>query len=251
VNWEGLDISILGPAFLAGLIVASTHVPLGREVLKRGIIFLDLAVAQTAGMGIVAAHTLHWDPGGWRVQLIAVGAALSAAFLLHLTERRWPQIQEALIGCLFILASSGSVLLLAVNPHGGEQLKELLVGQILWVSYQQILPVGLLFAVILGFWFSPFRKRSLLLFYLLFAVAITASVQLVGVFLVFATLILPALAVRQREKGADLIGYIVAALGYALGLVLAALLDLPAGAMIVYTLAVTAFIGGWIKGNSD
>lgn len=249
MSWEGVDITILGPAFLAGLLVASTHVPLGREVLKRGIIFLDLAVAQTAGTGIVAAHTLHWEPGGWQVQLVAVGAATLAAFLLHFTERRWPEIQEALIGCLFILASSGSVLLLATNPHGGEQLKELLVGQILWVSYQQILPVALLFAAILGLWFSPIRKRSMLLFYLLFAVAITASVQLVGIFLVFATLILPALAVRNRDKGADLVGYIIAATGYGLGLFFAALLDLPAGAMIVYTLALSAFIAGWIPGT--
>ncbi|MEW8346649.1 MAG: hypothetical protein AB2730_20470, partial [Candidatus Thiodiazotropha sp.] len=68
MSWEGLDVTILGPAFLAGLVVASTHVPLGRQVLKRGIIFLDLAVAQTAGMGLVAAHTLDWEPGGWQVQ---------------------------------------------------------------------------------------------------------------------------------------------------------------------------------------
>ncbi|MES9830590.1 MAG: metal ABC transporter permease, partial [Candidatus Thiodiazotropha sp.] len=163
-----------------------------------------------------------------------------------LTERRWPEIQEALIGCLFILASSGSVLLLAANPHGGEQLRELLVGQILWVNYQQIIPVALLYSVLLVVWFSPLRHRSLLLFYLLFAVAITASVQLVGVFLVFATLILPALAVRQRESGADLIGYVVAAAGYALGLVMAALLDMPAGAMIVYTLAMVSLMGGWV-----
>ncbi|MCU7812054.1 MAG: metal ABC transporter permease, partial [Candidatus Thiodiazotropha sp. (ex Notomyrtea botanica)] len=100
MSWAGLDIDILGPAFLAGLVVASTHVPLGRHVLKRGIIFLDLAVAQTAGMGIVAAHSFHWEPGGWQVQLIAVGAALIASFLLHLTERRWAEIQEALIGTL-------------------------------------------------------------------------------------------------------------------------------------------------------
>ncbi|MET0068898.1 MAG: metal ABC transporter permease [Candidatus Thiodiazotropha sp.] len=245
MSWEGLDISILGPAFLAGLVVASTHVPLGRQVLQRGIIFLDLAVAQTAGMGIVAAHALDWEPGGWQVQVIAVSAAVAASYLLHLTERRWPEIQEALIGCLFILASSGSVLLLATNPHGGEQLKELLVGQILWVGYQQIIPVLLLYLGVLALWYSPYRKGSALIFYLLFAVAITASVQLVGVFLVFATLILPALAVRQRERGADSIGYLIAATGYGLGLVLAALFDLPAGAMIVYTLAIAALLGGW------
>ncbi|MCU7918463.1 MAG: metal ABC transporter permease [Candidatus Thiodiazotropha sp. (ex Dulcina madagascariensis)] len=246
MNWQALDLSILGPAFLAGLVVASTHVPLGRHVLKRGIIFLDLAVAQTAGTGLVAAHGFHWDPGGWQVQLIAVTAAIIAAVVLHLTEKRWAEIQEALIGSLFVLASSGSILLLAANPHGGERLKELLVGQILWVSYQQIIPVALLYLAILALWFVFRHRQSSLLFYLLFAVSITASVQLVGVYLVFATLILPALSLRHQERRANRIGYLIAAMGYGLGLVFAALLDLPAGAVVVYTLAILSLLGGWL-----
>jgi zinc/manganese transport system permease protein len=240
VNWEGFDLDILGPAFIAGLVVASIHVPLGRRVLQRGIIFLDLAVAQTAGLGIVAAHSFHWDPGGWEVQLIAVSAALVSSYLLHLTESRWAEIQEALIGSLFVVASSLGILLLAANPHGGEHLKELLVGQILWVDYAQLVPVALLYAVLAGVWFIFRQRESSLPFYLIFAVAVTASVQLVGVYLVFASLILPALAIRSRERNALLFGYLVAAAGYAAGLVLAALLDLPAGATIVCTLAVCA-----------
>ena len=247
MNWAGLDIDILGPAFLAGLVVASTHVPLGRHVLKRGIIFLDLAVAQTAGMGIVAAHSFHWEPGGWQVQLIAVGAALIASFLLHLTEQRWAEIQEALIGTLFVLASSVGILLLAANPHGGEYLKEMLVGQILWVSYGQLIPVALLYLVILVVWFGFRQRQSSLLFYLLFAVAVTASVQLVGVYLVFASLILPALAIRNRGSGVLVVCYVISAIGYAAGLLLAAVGDLPAGAMIVCTLALVALIGGWFS----
>ncbi|MES9863597.1 MAG: metal ABC transporter permease [Candidatus Thiodiazotropha sp. LLP2] len=246
MNWLVLEPEILLPAFLAGLIIASTHVPLGRHVLKRGIIFLDLAVAQTAGMGLIAAHSFGWEPGGWQVQVIAVSAAITASFLLHLTDKRWPEIQEALIGSLFVITSSGSILLLAANPHGGEHLKELLVGQILWVSYQQIIPVALLYLVILSLWYSLRHRASSLIFYLLFAITITASVQLVGVYLVFATLILPALALRKVERWADGAGYLIAAAGYALGLVLAALWDMPAGAMIVYTLAVSSLLGGWL-----
>ncbi|WP_455204514.1 hypothetical protein, partial [Kaarinaea lacus] len=75
MNWEGLDIVILGPAFLAGVLVLSTHVPLGQEVLRRGIIFIDLAVAQIAGLGVIAAGSFGWDPHGWEVQLAAVTAA--------------------------------------------------------------------------------------------------------------------------------------------------------------------------------
>jgi len=255
MNWGALDLTIIGPAFLAGLLVTTTHVPLGQRVLQRGIIFLDLAVAQIAGLGIIAAYNFEWEPGAWQVQLIAMGAAILGVLLLNFTEKRWPDIQEALIGSSFVLASSGSILLLATNPHGGEQLKELLVGQILWVNYEQIIPVLFLYIAILGLWFGVARRASTLHFYLLFALAITASVQLVGVYLVFATLILPALAVRNVGKYGLGYGYLIGGLGYLTGLVSAALLDMPAGAMIVYSLAITAIIIGlilskYVKQNS-
>lgn len=246
MNWSALDITIIGPAFIAGLLVTATHVPLGQRVLQRGIIFLDLAVAQIAGLGIIAAYSFDWEPGGWQVQFVAVSAAILGVLLLNYTEKRWPDIQEALIGSLFVLASSGSILLLATNPHGGEQLKELLVGQILWVSYAQILPVFILYAVVLGAWFSFSKQASSLHFYLLFAVSITASVQLVGIYLVFATLILPALAIRNIGKYKLGFGYFIGGIGYLTGLVFAAILDMPAGAMIVYSLFLTAMIVGWI-----
>lgn len=241
-----MDISILGPALIAGLLVTLTHVPFGQRVLERGIIFLDLAVAQFAGLGIIVAHNFHWQPGGWQVQIIALVAAIIGVVILHFTEKRWPDIQEALIGTMFVLASSGGILLLTTNPQGGEQLKELLVGQILWVSYEQLIPVGILYAAILGIWFGV-KNKSSFIFYILFALAITASVQLVGVYLVFATLILPALAIRNVKSGGLLIGYAIGITAYLSGLILAALLDLPAGAIIVYTLAITAYIGSYAK----
>ena len=113
---EGIDWSIIGPALVAGLVVLSTHVPLGQEVLNRGIIFIDLAIAQVAGLGVIAAHAMDWDPHGVEVQLAAVSAALLAAIGLHWTEKRWSKIQEPLIGVLFILAATGGILLLAGNP---------------------------------------------------------------------------------------------------------------------------------------
>jgi zinc/manganese transport system permease protein len=251
MSWQLIDPELLIPAFLAGLLVASTHVPLGRQVLQRGIIFLDLAVAQTAAMGLIAAHSFGWEPGGWQVQLIAVTAAITESLLLHLTEQRWEEIQEALIGTLFVLTSSGSILLLAANPHGGEHLKEMLVGQILWVDYQQLIPVALLYVLVLVFWYGLRHRASSLLFYLLFAIAITASVQLIGVYLVFATLIMPALALRRAGRWADGIGYMIAAIGYGSGLIAAALIDMPAGAMIVYTLALSAWVAGLLLRKRD
>ena len=245
MNFDGLDISILGPAFVAGLLVLSTHVPLGQQVLSRGIIFIDLAIAQIAGLGVIAADSFGWEPNGWAVQIIAVLAALLGALLLNWTERRFRDIQEALIGVLFVVAATGGILLLSHNPHGGEHLKELLVGQILWVSYQQLIPVAILYALVLGVWFRTRHTRSLL-FYVLFALTVTASVQMVGVYLVFSSLIIPALAVRQARRHSLLLAYGMGACGYAVGLVASALFDLPTGAVIVWSLGVLAIATAWL-----
>jgi len=238
VTLEGLDISILGPACVAGLLVLSTHVPLGQQVLSRGIIFIDLAIAQVAALGVILAQYFGVDEQGYGVQIAAAVAALFGAGLLTMTDKRWPQYQEPLIGTMFVLAATGSLLLLANNPHGGEHLKDLLVGQILWVSLGQLVPAALFSAVILAvLWF---RRGTLtgLWFYGLFALAITASVQLVGVYLVFASLIVPALATAGMRGPQRLISaYAIGAVGYASGLALSAMLDLPSGAMIVWTLA--------------
>lgn len=250
MSWAGLDVSILGPAFVAGMLVVSTHVPLGQVVLARGIIFIDLAVAQVAGLGVIIAYSLDWGHHGWAVQLFAVSAALLAAALLNVTERLWPEIQEALIGAMFVLAATASILFLAGNPHAGEYLKELLVGQILWVQYQSLIPVALLYALVLAVWFGLRRQMGTIGFYGLFAITVTASVQLVGVYLVFATLIIPALATLGWRGGPRLRrGYALGAAGYGAGLVASALSDLPSGAIIVWTLAglgaVLAAIGGF------
>jgi zinc/manganese transport system permease protein len=238
MNFDALSFSILLPAFLAGLLVLATHVPLGMQVLSRGIVFIDLAIAQIATLGVIAADRLGFEPEGWVAQVAAVAAALLGALLLTWTERRWPDVQEALIGVLFVLAASGGMLLVANNPHGGEHLRDLLAGQILWVSYAQLLPVAALAAAILALWFGFRDRLGRFGFYGLFAFAVTASVQLVGVYLVFASLIVPALACRLYPPRIRLaVGYAVGAAGYILGLGLSVSLDLPSGAVVVWTLA--------------
>jgi zinc/manganese transport system permease protein len=132
--------------------------------------------------------------------------------------------------------------MLAGNPHAGDHLKDLMIGQILWVDYQQLSLVAFLYAVVLLFWFMAFKAGRELLFYLLFALSVTASVQLVGVYLVFASLIIPALTVRKAGKPALWIAYGVGAAGYALGLSMSALFDLPAGPAIVLMLAVLGIL---------
>jgi zinc/manganese transport system permease protein len=150
MNWQGLELSILGPACLAGFLVLSTHVPLGQQVLARGIIFIDLAIAQVAALGVILAQYLGMDEQGYGVEVAAALAALAGGALLTWTERRWPEFQEPLIGTLFVLAATGGLLLLANNPHGSEHLKDLLVGQILWVSLGQLVPVAILSLALLA-----------------------------------------------------------------------------------------------------
>ena len=116
MNWDALDLSILGPACLAGVLVLSTHVPLGRQVLSRGIIFIDLAIAQIAALGVILAQYFGVDEHGFGVEIAAAAAALAGAALLAWTDKRWPKFQEPLIGTLFVLAATGGLLLLANNP---------------------------------------------------------------------------------------------------------------------------------------
>src|SRR6059058_4662774 len=134
MNTGAIDVHILWPAFLAGLLVTATHVPLGVQVLARGIVFIDLAIAQIAGCGVLLADHLGFEAEGIAVQIAALVAALGGALLLTWTERVFADVQEAVIGVVFILAATGGVLLLASNVHGGEHLRDLLVGQILWVQ---------------------------------------------------------------------------------------------------------------------
>jgi zinc/manganese transport system permease protein len=191
MNWSALDWSILGPAFIAGLLVLLTHVPLGAQVLDRGIVFIDLAIAQIAGLGVIAADAVGLPEGGVAVQIAAVVSALLGALLLTWTERKAPHQQEALIGVMFILAACAGILLLSGNPHGGEHLKDMLVGQILWVNPTQLIWLAAVSAVILlAMALGWVTKLGRFGFYGAFALAVTASVQLVGVYLVFSSLII-------------------------------------------------------------
>jgi zinc/manganese transport system permease protein len=235
---SNLEFSLLLPALIAGLLVSATHVPLGIQVLNRGIVFIDIAIAQIAGVGVIAADFFGWEGQGFAVQAAALAAALLGALFLTWTEKRWPDIQEAIIGTVFVLAATLSVLLLASNPHGGEYLKDMLVGQILWVSHMQVIVVAVLTGVVLAAWFGIGRQRlGRVGFYLLFGLSVTASVQMVGVYLVFSSLIIPALASRNATRHRLAKAYAVGGLGYLFGLVASNLFDLPTGAIIVWAMA--------------
>ena len=242
MHMDAVSLGIILPALVAGLLVTLVLVPLGMQVLSRGIVFIDLAVAQIAGLGVILADTLGLEPQGLAVQAAALAAAIAGALFLTWTERRWPEVQEAIIGVSFVLAASIALLLLAGNPHGGEQLKDLLVGQILWVDPRRLMLEAPLYLLLAGLWLAYGQRLQRAGFYLLFACAVTLSVQQVGLYLVFATLIIPALATHYVHRHRRLRGYAVAVAGYAGGLAASAWYDLPSGAMIVCTLALAGVV---------
>ena len=240
MNLGAVDLSIVLPAFVAGVLVTATHVPLGTQVLARGIVFIDLAIAQIAGCGVLLADRFGFEPEGIAVQVAALVAALGGAVLLTWTERAWPQVQEAVIGVVFVLAATGGVLLLASNVHGSEHLRDLLVGQILWVQPRWLGWTAAIYTVLLALWLGLGDRLGRVGFYVVFAVAVTVSVQLVGVYLVFATLIVPPLATRHMARSRLAAAWSIGVAGYAVGLVVSTAFDLPTGPAIVWSLVALA-----------
>jgi len=236
---NSIELDILLPAFIAGLLVLATHIPLGMKVLARGVIFADLAVAQIAGLGIVLAGLLNLTDQPLLVQAIAATSALCGAALLAWIEGRFAEVKEACIGLTFVLSASAGILLMSRDVHAGEHLKDLLVGQILWVNPTQLVATALLSAVLLAIW--RWRQLGHFGFYALFALAVTASVQLVGIYLVFASLIVPTLATYRIQQKRMAYAFAIGITGYAIGLLLSALFDLPGGAAIVWAMAL---VGG-------
>ena len=240
---NALSLEILGPAFVAGLLILATHVPLGAIVLNRGIIFIDIALAQVAALGVVFGNLMLGATTGWAVQISAIAAAVGCSMLLTWTDKRFPAIQEAIIGVIYIVAAALQIVLLSYSPNGSEYLKELLVGQILWVSQTQLIVLGLISAVAIAVWYTQDLVNNKVLFYGVFAIVITASVQIVGVLLVFASLIVPALATQHAPKRWRLmIAFNIGVAGYLFGLIASAVLDISTGAAIVCTLVFAALL---------
>jgi zinc/manganese transport system permease protein len=143
---------------------------------------------------------------------------------------------------VFVLASSAAILVLAKNPHGSENLKDLLSGQILWVNPGRLRYDALFYGLILALWFGLRERIGRIGFYVLFGCAVTVSVQLVGLFLVFTTLVVPALATFYSRRLRLFKAYTIGALGYAAGLLVSVVTDLPSGAMIVCAIVVVGIL---------
>ncbi|MCL1973092.1 MAG: metal ABC transporter permease [Endomicrobia bacterium] len=252
------EISVILPALIAGILILAIHVPLGVEVIKRGIIFIDLAIAQLAAMGAFFATLLFHE---WEGTIAYVFAVQSLAFLCALTgglffmyiEKRHKKIQETIIGCVFVLSATLILLALSQNAHVGEHLKDLLAGQLLFVSWSQIGLLGTMAALSA---FVMYKFQTLVFgrwFYLFFAMFVTVSVQLAGIYLVFATLIFPAAGVYyvMQYKNKLLLGYLGSFLGLIGSLIAALLFDLSTGPAIVWGISIVMLVIFCIKSYAD
>lgn len=261
-----LEFQILLPAFLACLVLTGIHAYLGMHILAREVIFVDIALAQIASLGTAVAMYRGIEPHtvssyGW-----SLGFAFCGATLFSLTRglrRRIPQ--EAFIGIIYAVAAATVVLVANFLPHGDEELKEILVGNLLGVSMPHVAVMALLYGL-LGVFHWVFRKRFLslsfmhpaegsappgallwdILFYMSFALVITSAVEVAGVLVVFSFLIVPAVfsALYSNRLGVRLaIAWILGVVVSVVGLLMSFHLDLPSGATVVVTFGVALILG--------
>lgn len=241
----------LAAPFVMCLILSGIHCYLGLHVLARGVIFVDLSLAQVAAFGATLAILLGFDHHSSMTYFISLGCTFLAAALFALA-RRFENLfsQEAIIGIVYALASAAVVLTVDKIAHGAEHIKDLLVGQVLWVTWTDVLKTSIIYSVVSIIHYI-FRKELLgvsfgthtgsrgkwdFVFYALFGLVITSSVSLAGVLQVFAYLIVPAVigslffkTVRSRLFFGWALGFILSFVG----LLLSYLGDFPAGAFIV------------------
>jgi zinc/manganese transport system permease protein len=230
-----MDTGFLAPALalLAGLAALA---PLGVQVLARGVVFIDLAVAQAAAAAGLAAGALVDHPAPLTTQAWAAAGALLCAGLVAFLARRWPQQREALIGLVYVVGASVAVLAARADPHGRDRLLELLAADLLWAGWPQAallatVAAGLLALQRLGAGVLA-RDRG---FYPVFALVASVAVPVLGLFVVFAALIAPALWVRLGLGLGRALASAVAA--GALGLLGSWLWDAPSGACVALALA--------------
>lgn len=230
-------LDIVAPALVAGLMIASIHGPLGSEVLRRGIIFIDLAIAQIAGLCVLLVDLLAHEALWSMRQAAAMTAALLAAWFFRTVEKRLPAEQEPIIGACFVIAASAVLLALANHPHGGEKIEDILSGQLLFVSWADIAAFAPLYVGAVILWFGWPRVREGVGFFVIFALVVTASVQLAGIYVVFASLILPALAVNGMRSGSARGAVICGWVAVVTGITVSVWTDMPVGPLIVFACA--------------
>lgn len=251
--------------FLASLILTGIHAYLGVHVVERGVIFVDLALAQIAALGATVAILIGMDPHGRSAYFLSLAFTFLGAAIFSLARTRKGHIpQEAFIGIAYAVASAAAIVAMSKATGETEHLKDMLVGNILAVSKPEVVKTAALYGVI-GLFHYIFRKKFLListnpagaeakgmsirfwdfLFYASFGFVVTSSVSIAGVLLVFCYLIVPsvgAMLFADRVGPRLAIGWTMGTLVSALGVYFSVLLDLPTGATIVCTFGIVLIL---------
>lgn len=219
-------------ALAAGVLALA---PLGQQVLARGVVFIDLAVAQAAAAAALAATTWLDHPPTWQVQLAAAAGALACAALVAGLARAWPAQREALIGLSYVAGASLAMLAARGDPHGREHLSALLAADVLWAGGEQVAwMAGCALAVaLLQAWAGRLARDAW--FFPSFAVVASLAVPVLGLFLVFAALIAPALWQQRGAPAWAARGGAVLAAGA--GLAASWVFDAPSGVCVALVLA--------------
>lgn len=265
--FDALQLPFFQLAALAALVLAGIHAYLGFHIVRRGVLFVDLALAQMAALGVALAVVLGREHDEVGAYLLALGMTmLGAALFAWLRGRARHAPLEAFIGIVFATAQALAFLLLEKSPSGAEHMKETLVGSLFTVSPHQIAVVAGLYAVV-GFVHVLLRKPFLeitndpvgaqargrkvfwwdFLFYATFGVVVTSAVQIAGVLLVFGFLVIPAVAgvlATSRTGLALAIGWVFAFVASVGGLLVSVTLDLPAAPSILVTLTALLVVQG-------
>jgi len=253
-------LSFLLPPFVASLILTGIHAYLGVHVVERGVIFVDLSLAQIAALGTTIAVLYGFEPHSTAAYVVSLVFTFIGAGVFSLIRGHRARIpQEAIIGICYAVASAAAILAMSKSAEQTEHLKEMLVGNILTVSWHEVFKTARLYGAI-GLFHYIFRHKFLaismspaaaeskgintrlwdFLFYASFGFVVTSSVAIAGVLLVFCYLIVPSVgAMLYAESiGTRLaIGWTMGTLVSALGVYLSLQIDLPTGATIVCTFA--------------
>lgn len=222
-------------ALLLGLLALA---PLGTQVLARGVVFIDLAVAQAAAAAALWVAAVVDHPNAWTTQAMATTGAMACAAAVAWLSRRWPQQREALIGLLYVFGASMALLGAGQDPHGRERLSQLLAADVLWADWPQVMVLGACAAAV------ALSRRWLprdAVFYPGFALVASLAVPVLGLFVVFAALIAPAL--WQRSGVQAWLAGLGAVLASALGLLASWVLDVSSGAAVALSLSAFGVLG--------
>ncbi|MBU0741192.1 metal ABC transporter permease [bacterium] len=240
------------------LVLVAMHSHLGYHVVRRGVIFVDIALAQVAAFGVAIALLMGGEIGTGTTWAVALGSTFLGALLISRTRTRNHTVpQEAYIGIIYAVFSAAMILVLTQVPHGGEEIRHLLVGAILWVTWPVFFKTAALYGLmglLLWIWRGPLLRISTnprgarsaglrlrrwdLLFYMILGTVVTSSVQIAGVLLVFTLLVVPTV-MGMRLFGGMRVQFLytlaVGVLAVAIGSAASYALDLPTGAAIVCT----------------